>query len=252
MALVDHLLEQASARASGGRLGVVREAPPTLRTAIPDGLRAVIEPRLERLTHDELRVLEAASVAGPEFAAHAVARAAPPASDLGDVEVVEQLCDVLARRQEILRAAGESAWPDGTTSARYAFRHALYQQVIYQRLVAVDPATPPPDDRRDAGGRPRRADPGDRQRARGALRAQPRRRPRVRYREEAAAQRGHAFAYREVRLHLEAALALLRTQPETAERLRQEMPLLHALGSTLFAIRGLWRRGRRARLRALA
>jgi hypothetical protein len=25
---------------------------------------------------------------------------------------------------------GESAWPDGTISARYAFRHALFQQVI--------------------------------------------------------------------------------------------------------------------------
>src|SRR6185369_13988363 len=99
-----------------------------------DGLRALVEPRLERLTADERHVLEIASVIGPEFAAHAVTGAAPTGTNLGDVEVVEQVCHTLAGRQELLRAAGETVSPDGTTSARYAFRHALYQQVIDQGL----------------------------------------------------------------------------------------------------------------------
>src|SRR5262249_9176097 len=101
---------------------------------IPAGMRAVIEPRLQSLPGDALRVLEAASVAGPEFAAHAVASTAPQGSDLADVEYIEHLCDGLASRHEIVRAAGESAWPDGTTSARYAFAHALYRDVVYQGL----------------------------------------------------------------------------------------------------------------------
>ena len=184
-------------------------------------------------------MLEAASVAGPEFAAHAVAGIAPPASELADVEYVEQLCDGLARRQEILRAAGESAWPDGTTSARYAFRHALYQQVIYQRLAAVAPPAPAPGDRR-AAGEPRTAGApvevaselaAHFERSRDVDRA-------VRYHAEAAAHARSRFAYGETRLHLDTALALLRTQPESVERMRQEMPLLHALGSTLFVIHG--------------
>jgi predicted ATPase len=95
-------------------------------------VRAVIEPRLERLSADERWVLEGASDAGQEFAAHVVASVAPAGSELADVEVVEQLCDGLAHRQDILRVTGEVTWPDGITSARYAFRHVLYQQVIDQ------------------------------------------------------------------------------------------------------------------------
>src|SRR5262249_16381155 len=70
-----------------------------LRTAIREGSRAMIEPHLERLTADERRVLETGSVAGPEFAAHVVADVATAGNHLTDVEVVEQLCDGLARRQ---------------------------------------------------------------------------------------------------------------------------------------------------------
>jgi DNA-binding winged helix-turn-helix (wHTH) protein len=133
VALVDHLLEQ-QLLVDGGSRWELHGSFEELRATIPDGLRALIEPRLERLAVDELRVLEAASVAGLEFAAHAVASVAPHGSDLGDVEYVEHLCDALARRQEMLRAGGESGQSDGSASARYAFRHALYQQVIYQRL----------------------------------------------------------------------------------------------------------------------
>ena len=251
VALVDHLLAQGVLVEHGGRWELC-ESTATLRTAIPDGLRAVIEPRLERLTHDELRVLETASVIGPEFTAHAVARTAPPASGLGDVEVVEQLCDLLARRQEILRAAGEGVWPDGSVSARYAFRHALYQQVIYQGLS--------PSARRRlhrtigetlevAHGEQTHgiaselaahfARGGDLDRA-------------IHYREEAAGEASTRFAYREVRLHLESALALLGERAETPERLRQELPLAREARFHPALYRGLRRRGRRSHLRSLA
>lgn len=236
-ALLDHLLEHRLLVPSGPRWELRAELA-ALRAAIPAGIRAVIEPRLKSLPGDALRVLEAASVAGAEFAAHAVASTAPRGSDLADVEYVEQLCDGLASRHEIVRAAGESAWPDGTTSARYAFAHALYRDVIYQGL--------PPSARRrlhraigerleDAhGGRTAEVaselaahfeHSGDGERA-------------VRYHGEAAAHARSRFAYQEGRLHLDAALGLLRSQPETTERHRREIPLLHDLGSTLFSIKG--------------
>ena len=237
VALVDYLLERRLlVKSENG--WELREGFETLRTAIPDGLRAVIEPRLERLASDELGALEAASVAGLEFNAHAVARAAPQGSTLHDIEHVEQLCDALVRRQEILRAAGESAWPDGTTSMRYVFRHALYQQVIYQRLSSSS--------RRrlhQAIGEVLEAAHGGKtenvaaelaahfERSRDVDRA-------VRYHREAAAHARARFAYHEAGFHLEAALELLRSQPETTERLRREMPFLHDLGSALFAIKG--------------
>jgi predicted ATPase len=87
VALVDHLLERRllTESADGWEL---REASETLRTAVPDSLRALIEPRLEALTEDERHVLAAGSVAGLEFAADVVARAAPQGSDLADQMVL--------------------------------------------------------------------------------------------------------------------------------------------------------------------
>jgi predicted ATPase len=132
-ALVQHLLDRGLVVKHGPRweLG---EPIEILQAATPDGIRALIEPRLDRLPPHELRVLEAASVAGREFAAHALVAPARPGSDLHDVERVEQVCDGLVRREEVLSDRGEGAWPNGVTSARYPFRHVLFQEVVYQRL----------------------------------------------------------------------------------------------------------------------
>ena len=46
----------------------------------------------------------------------------------------ELRCEALARRGQFLRAAGIAEWPDGTVAGRYAFIHALYQQVLYGRV----------------------------------------------------------------------------------------------------------------------
>ena len=237
VALVDHLLEQSLLVARDGRLEL-RGDLETLRTTISDRLLAIIEPRLERLSADEVRVLEAASVVGAEFAAHAVAGGAPAASALADIEVVEHLCDALASRNEILRAAGETVWPDGTASARYAFRHALYQQVVHRRLSTST--------RRrlhqtvgevlENAYRDRTTEVASElavhfEQSRDAARA-------FHYRRQAAAQATFRSAYREARLHLEAALTHLHTLPETAENVRREMACLEGLGQAIFAIDG--------------
>jgi predicted ATPase len=227
--LVDHLLalDILFERAGGWFLRGSREA---LHQTIPDGVRAVIEPRLERLSEQERRVLEAASVVGVEFAAHAVAGVARAESDLADVEVVEQLCDDLARRGEVVRQSGELTWPDGARSASYSFRHALYQQMIERGLA--------PSRRRrlnrSAGEQLEAAyaghtidiasvvavhfeQSGDLERA-------------ARYHAEAAARARSRFAFQETRLHVESALRLLRQGPETDEALGRQLPLLADLG----------------------
>jgi len=98
---------------------------------VPERLRQMLEVQIERLSPDEQRLLEGASVAGAVFATHVSAAAI----DL-TLDVVEDLCDELGRRQQIVRAAGVQAFPDGTVSQRYAFVHALYREVCYGRVAS--------------------------------------------------------------------------------------------------------------------
>ena len=229
---MQHLLDRGLVVKNGPRWEL-SEPIETLQAATPDGLRALIEPRLDRLPPDELRVLEAASVAGPEFAAHAIVAPARRGSDLHDVERVEQVCDGLVRQEEILSDRGESAWPNGVTSARYAFRHVLFQEVIYRRL--------PPSTRRrlhqTIGEELETAYAGRTGDVASALAAHFERSgdvPRaIRYHKESAASASARYAYHEARLHLDAALAGVRSQAESPERLAQEATLLERLGATL-------------------
>jgi tetratricopeptide (TPR) repeat protein len=50
------------------------------------------------------------------------------------LEEVEEIYDRLASRELILTVVGISEWPDGTVAVQYRFRHALYQEVLYERL----------------------------------------------------------------------------------------------------------------------
>ena len=111
-------------RESGGwRLTV---PPDPIELGVPDGLRRLIEARIERLSADERKVLEVASVVGTAFVARMTAAAAKL-----DPEHFEDLCDGLSRRKQIVRLAGVHRFPDGGVSARYEFLHAIYRDVLY-------------------------------------------------------------------------------------------------------------------------
>jgi DNA-binding winged helix-turn-helix (wHTH) protein/tetratricopeptide (TPR) repeat protein len=99
---------------------------------VPDNLTGAIEKRLVKLPAPTRAVLEAASVCGMEFRAATVA-------ELLELEAraVVASCDDLVRRQYWLREAGIAVLPDGTLDPRYAFRHAVYKHVFYQRLTAA-------------------------------------------------------------------------------------------------------------------
>jgi predicted ATPase len=144
----------------------------------------------------------------------------------------------LARQEEILSDRGDGAWPNGVTSARYAFRHVLFQDVIYRRLSpstrrrlhqtigveletayarrTVDVASALAAHFERSGDMPRA----------------------VRYHKQSAAGASARYAFREARLHLAAALAGVRSQAESPERLAQEAILQERLGWTLIFLEG--------------
>ncbi|MCI0601127.1 MAG: AAA family ATPase, partial [Beijerinckiaceae bacterium] len=97
---------------------------------MPRDLKEMISRQIDRLPADERHLLEAASAAGAEFSAAIVAGALDR-----EIPEVEQLCEGLARKGQVLISAGVSEWPDATVAGNYAFSHALYQEVFYHRLA---------------------------------------------------------------------------------------------------------------------
>ena len=90
--------------------------------AIPTGLTGIIERYIRQLTPAEKALLEAGSVCGVDFRLPTVARVLER-----DVASLAESCAELARR---LR------WLSGG-DAGYAFRHALYREVLYQRVAPL-------------------------------------------------------------------------------------------------------------------
>jgi DNA-binding winged helix-turn-helix (wHTH) protein len=98
----------------------------------PESLRQMIESQIERLSDEERRSLEAASVAGVVFSTAVSAKAANM-----DVEDFEYLCEGLLHRHQLVRTAEPQEFPDGTASGRYEFAHALYREAFYHRLAPI-------------------------------------------------------------------------------------------------------------------
>lgn len=100
--------------------------------AVPESTRAMIDARLARLPDAAAMLLEAASVIGPSFASQTLAAAT--GRDAADVELE---CTALARAGRFVKEVDVAQWPDGTSGAQYAFRHALYQQVLHGRVTGA-------------------------------------------------------------------------------------------------------------------
>jgi DNA-binding winged helix-turn-helix (wHTH) protein/predicted ATPase len=221
---------------------------------VPDTLRQMIAEEIAGLAPIEQHVLEAASVAGDEPTAAAVAAALTVA-----VTEVEEALVGLARRGQLVAEDGTDTWPDGTRTARFAFIHALYRNFLYDRV--------PPARRRElherTGLRLVAAYGGSAESiavelARHFTAAGDVARALVHLR-QAAARALSRHAYQEAIDHLEHALALLATEPaddarplpapEAAgappptqvladARARTELDLRMALGPALMAVSG--------------
>ncbi len=95
----------------------------------PDTVRQIIDIQIDRLSSDEQRVLEAASLAGAQFAAGIVAHAL----DM-PVDDIDTICEGLAGARRFLRFVASELWPDGTIQSQYGFLHALYRDAALARV----------------------------------------------------------------------------------------------------------------------
>ncbi len=199
----------------------------------PRTIQQMIEHNLERLTREEQSVLEAASVAGAEFSAAAIAAALEQ-----PISEVETCCVRLARQQQFIDSSGASEWPDGTIASRFHFHHALYGDVLYERLPAGHGVQLHRRiaEREETAYGPRAseiaAELGNHyQRAGSKDRA-------IEYLGLAGRQAIERSAHADAIGSLSMAIALLLTYPESADRMKKELSLQIALGHAFLPSKG--------------
>ncbi len=230
--VVETLVRQGALREGAAGWELVGGLEAAVRD-VPDSLRQFIEQQFEQLPAAEQAILEAASVAGVDFAAAAVASEVDQA-----VEDVEAQCDALARRGQFLQARGTTAWPDATVTAQYRFGHTLYQEVLYARV----PACRRVRWHQHIGAR-LEAGYGTRAReiatelavhfvhGRDAGRA-------ARYLQYAGEQALQRSAHQQALQHLRRGLELIADLSDTLAQVQQELDLRVALGPALIATKG--------------
>jgi predicted ATPase len=196
---------------------------------VPDTLWQLVDKQIERLTPEEQAILAVASVAGAEFSA------ALASVDGIDARTAEESCAALARRGQFLRATGSVEWPDGTVAGRYAFIHAVYRNVLYDRVsighrvglhLRIGARL------EDAHGRRAAEIAGELamhfEEGRDFERA-------LQYRKDAADNALRHHAYREADGHATRALELLHAFPESPERAQRELAIQMILGAAFIA-----------------
>ncbi len=97
---------------------------------VPESIRHLIEQQLAQISSEDQLRLEAASVAGKEFATEVIATCLTQ-----DVETLETQYTAWVRQGQFLRLCGTDQWPDGTVSTRFAFIHDLYYEHLYERIT---------------------------------------------------------------------------------------------------------------------
>lgn len=206
---------------------------------VPESVQLLIEKQLEQLSIEEQRVLEAASIVGVEFAAAAVSAGLALDTSRAEAFQAEERCEQLSRHTPFLRVGGSVVWPDGTVTTRYGFRHALYQEVVYERMS--------PGRRsqlhqrigeRIEGGYGERANEVAAELAVHFERGQDYGRT-VRYLRRAGENAVLRSASHEAIQLLTRGLELLKRLPNTPERVQQELALQTTLGPVLLATKGM-------------
>ena len=204
-----------------------------LGVGVPENIREIIEKQIARLSMEDQRLLEAASISGMNCSALAMASA------LGeDVVQVEARCEELARRKCFLMSCGVGEFPDGSITGRYGFIHSLYVNALYERIPAARRAKLHKD----------MAEQGEViygsrvgeiaaelavhfEQGRDYKRA-------AKYLQKAGDNAIRRFAYREAVGLARRGLGLLKRLPESAERAEQDLCLQLTLGVPLIATEG--------------
>jgi predicted ATPase len=130
VAVLDHMTRRGFVSRQNGAC-YPRVALEAIDLELPDGLCPMIEAQLERLSAEEQRALEAASVnSSLSFCVSVTAAAA----DM-EPEPFEEICERLSRQNSIVRSAAPRQFPDGSVSQCYDFVHAFYREMLFRRIV---------------------------------------------------------------------------------------------------------------------
>ena len=227
LTMVEDLLERGQLVEREGSWQLDQESE---ELGVADSLRQMIQEKLETLSEADQRLLEAASVAGMEFTASVVASAVEL-----DVVEVEQRYSGLVRRGQFLRSHDRGESP---STIRYGFRHALHQNILYQRLTVarrvqlhrrIGEALEASQEDRQGGVAAALATHFERGRTH---------RKAVEYHVMAAQRAIRRSAYREAVHHLNRGLDFMKLLPDNHECRHQELALQTALGSALVATKG--------------
>jgi tetratricopeptide (TPR) repeat protein len=98
---------------------------------VPESVRSLISRQIDSLEENDRRILQYASVEGEEFTSTVLAQL------LGTDEVaLQERLAVIERVHQLIELQSESEFPDGSTTNRYRFAHALYQNFLYDDLVS--------------------------------------------------------------------------------------------------------------------
>lgn len=230
--LVDYWTSEGALPAATGqkRLGAFSNEP---ARGIPENLRQMVEKQLERLTAEEQQALETASVAGEEFSAASVA-----VGEDARAEQVEECYEGLAARGQFVRFRSMDTLPNGAVTGRYRFLHAIYQQILYERLTTIRRIRL----HQAIGERLEHLWGAQAHEHASALAIHFERgqtvQQAVQYLWLAAGNARRKHAYHETVALLTKSLDLLQTQPDTPERRQQELALLVTLGVPLLMIKG--------------
>jgi DNA-binding winged helix-turn-helix (wHTH) protein len=127
VAAIEHLTKRGLITCDSGGWEL-RVALETIDLEVPDGLGQMIEARIARLSKEEQRVLEAASITGTTFSP----RVNAAGTNLHQASF-EEICETLARRHAMVRSVGARQFPNAAISSGYEFVHAMYREVLYLR-----------------------------------------------------------------------------------------------------------------------
>ncbi len=108
---------------------VLKVAPSTLVSFLPESVAASLDLLLSRLAKDDRDLLLAACLQGDEFESAVLSRVLKL-----DPEIIEARLQILMRREHLIRFSDARVLPDGTASARYRFAHSTYQRSFHAWL----------------------------------------------------------------------------------------------------------------------
>jgi predicted ATPase/DNA-binding winged helix-turn-helix (wHTH) protein len=229
---VDYLLTEGSI-SEQERQWELSVAIQKVDVGVPDSIKQMIQKQVDHLDAEKQRTLEAASVAGAEFIALAVA------AGLGDDEAaMDARCEELARQRQFIRDCGIQELPGGGVVTKYGFIHSLYQNVLYERLSSSKRIQL----HRRIGEQAEQFY-GERAAEIAAELAMhfergSNHRQAIKYLQQASENALRQFAYREAVSLSRRGLELIERLPDTDERARQELALRIALGVPLIATQG--------------